>query len=105
MAVTLDAPVSQLDPLWLTTCLLEKVDNTVVVCDVNGGLASQKKVGNLVNLRKLAGGFNLKVAVTMSQSLVTNRYAFKFCGRMLVEEVRVNGRWVNLPEGSLTGGS
>lgn len=72
MTVALNAPISELDPLRFATCLLEEVDNAVIVCDVNGGLASQKKVGDLVDLGKLAGGFDLKVAVTVSQSLVTN---------------------------------
>lgn len=78
MTVTLDAPVSQLDPLRLATSLLEEVDNTVIVCDVNRSFTSQEQVRDLVDLRKLAGGLDLKIAVAMSESLLSNGLAFKF---------------------------
>lgn len=78
MTVALDTPVSQLDPLRLATSLLEEVDNTVIVCDVNRSFTSQEQVRNLVDLRKLAGGLDLKIAVAMSQSLLSNGLAFKF---------------------------
>jgi hypothetical protein len=78
MTVALDAPVSQLDPLRLATSLLEEVDNTVIVCDVNRSFTSQEQVRDLVDLRKLAGGLDLKIAVAMSESLLSNGLAFKF---------------------------
>lgn len=78
MTVALDTPVSQLDPLRLATSLLEEVDNTVIVCDVNRSFTSQEQVRNLVDLRKLAGGLDLKIAVAMSESLLSNGLAFKF---------------------------
>lgn len=78
MTITLDTPVSQLDPFRLATSLLEKFDNTVIVCDMNRGFTSQKQVRDLVDLRKLAGWLDLKITVAMSESLLSNGLIFKF---------------------------
>ena len=72
VTVTLNAPVSKLNPLRLAASLLEEINNAVIVGDVNGSFASQKKVGDLVDLRKLAGGLNLQIAVTVGEGLVSN---------------------------------
>ena len=72
VTVTSDGPVSKLDPLRLAASLLKEINNAVIVGNVDGSLASQKKVRNLVDLRKLAGGLNLEVAVTVGEGLVSN---------------------------------
>lgn len=78
MTIAFDTPVSQLDPFGFATSLLEKVDNTVIVCDMNRGFTSQEQVRDLVDLRKLAGWLDLEIAVAMSESLLSNGLAFKF---------------------------
>lgn len=72
VTVALDGPVSKLDPLRLAASLLKEINNTVIVGDVDRSFASQKKVGDLVDLRKLAGGLNLEIAVTVGEGLVSN---------------------------------
>ena len=72
VTVALDGPVRQLNPLRLATSLLKEINNAVIVGDVDGSLASQKKVGDLIDLGKLAGGLNLEVTVTVGESLVSN---------------------------------
>ena len=72
VTVALDGPVTQLDPFGLAAGLLKEINNAVIVSDVDGSFASQKEVGNLVDLRKLAGGLNLEVAVTVGEGLVSN---------------------------------
>lgn len=42
MTIALDTQVSQLDPFRLATSLLKKVDNTVIVCDMNRSFTSQE---------------------------------------------------------------
>lgn len=72
VTVTLDIPVSKLNPLRLAASLFQEINDAVIVGDVDRSLASQKKVGNLVDLGKLAGRFNLEVAVTVGKGLVSN---------------------------------
>jgi hypothetical protein len=77
MTVAHETPVTQLDPLRFATSLLEKVYNTVIVSDVNGSFTSQEQIRDLVDLRKLACGLDLGIAVAVSESLLTNGVAFK----------------------------